>query len=82
MTIQEKFEKLLVDCMLWPNEAHTIIESAKNEKQFEAMKNRWRDNESGYPTQLFAVLSLSIRQYAIGWIDANKPKHFARNFLQ
>ena len=63
---------------LWPHGATAVLMAMKNDKANESMSDGWCDDATGYPPQLFAVLFLSASLHAIAWIDANKPKHWAR----
>lgn len=47
----------------------------------DSMKNCWQDETESHPPELLAVLMLSVKQHAVVWIDANKPKHWARSML-
>ena len=79
MTIREWAEKQLTDRGLWPDEASAVVDAyAEGE---ESMAHRWNDATEGYPVSLFAVLLLCLSDEAVRWIDANKPKHFARGMF-
>jgi hypothetical protein len=76
MTIREYLTSYLTNRWLWPNEAKAVVEIV--EKDTPAMSGRWEEESSDYLFSLMSVLLVSVRQAALSWIDANKPKHFAR----
>jgi len=83
MTIREKLEKHLRDHGLLSDDASQVMEivikaTEDSTDPNHAMNHRWDDVVDDYPKQLFGILWLSVRRQAIKWIDANKPKHFAR----
>lgn len=81
MTLQERLEGLLVKHGLWPEEAKAVLQMCVEAPENECMAVRWDDEATGYPPQLLAILWMSVKQHAVTWIDANKPKHVARNAL-
>ena len=78
MKVQDKIEAMLMEHGLWPQEARAVIEELKAAWEAEAMKGHWEDDAEQYPAPLFTVLWVRARRHALGWIDANKPGHFAR----
>ena len=80
MTVREKLEEMLTAHGLWLQEAKAVFDSMlKEEGDSAGMKDvRWNGPADGYPVQLYAVLFLTLSDYAVKWIDENKPKHFAR----
>lgn len=76
MTITEHLTGYLTKRGLWPHEATAVMDNLKAGTP--AMEGRWDEDAEGYPDSLFAVLVMSVDQAALEWIDANKPKHFAR----
>ncbi len=76
MTIRETLHKYLIENGLWPQEADAAIDVFGDTSA--DMKHRMNDDTEGYPPELMPVLIMSIRAEAVRWIDANKPKHFAR----
>jgi len=81
MTIREVLEKRLCEHGMWPDEAKQVLKNAETHATCEAMKGRWDEQESGYPGFMLRVLWVSVTKIAVEWIDANKPKHFARSIL-
>ncbi len=82
MTIRGKCWKgMCVDRGLWPDEAAAVVEEQRKASDAD-MQRRWNDPVSDYPTTMMAVLFLATSDYAVKWIDANEPRHFARgNFV-
>ena len=87
MTIREWFSKHLIKNGLWPHDAEAVlakIETDATEDGFPSAKPTWliveifEKNVEDYPPHLFAVMTLVVNNYAVTWIDANKPNHFAR----
>lgn len=81
MTIREKMKERLVEHGLWPDEANMVLDDAEKSEVLEPMFGRWKDSVDGYPPQMFAAVWISIKSVAVEWIDANKPKHFARTMF-
>lgn len=79
MTWREWMTKYLVDRGLWPQEAQEVITYtlAYNES-ISAILNSPHD---GYPPQMDAVVAMCLNTASVEWIDANKPKHFARQMF-
>jgi hypothetical protein len=77
-TIERFLIRDLVENMLWPKEAVTVVEKMKEEDE---TRLRFGDSLDAYPRSRLAVLSLSARRRAVEWIDENKPEHYARTLL-
>ncbi len=78
-TLRDQLVLFLVNNFLWPNEANNILDIVIADKKNEDVK--FNSPVEYYPNQLIAVLQILVADVAIIWIDKNKPKHFARNFL-
>ncbi len=78
MTIAQAILKHLEDNGLWGDEPAKVLAAMKASPANEAMQGRWDDDVAGYPAPLMAVLIMGANRAAVEWIDANKPKHFAR----
>lgn len=81
MTIREFLTQHLTDNGLFDDEAAAVIELAARPQEqggLPTMHHRLNDSLDGYPASFSAVLIMSIPRYALQWIDANKPKHWAR----
>jgi hypothetical protein len=77
MTIEAWAIKHLTDNGMFPQEAGAVIAAVKTQMG-DVMACRWSDDAEGYPGYLLAVLVLALNSNAVEWIDANKPKHWAR----
>lgn len=79
MTIRETLHKYLTDRGLWPQEADAVIDAYRDHDTTpDDMTRRMNDDTEGYPPQMMPVLIMCVKAEAVRWIDANKPKHFAR----
>ncbi len=81
-TIESKLRQLLEQHGLWPQEVDAVIAAMKSDEITKSMAQRWNDDADGYPPQMMAVLWTSAKRQAREWIDANKPKHFARAMFE
>jgi hypothetical protein len=81
MTLRGKFEKLLYERGLSEKEAAGVLELYETSRLGEEMKGRLDDDESGYSPQLVGIVWAGICMCAVKWIDANKPKHWARSMF-
>ena len=77
-TIRDKLAKHLTDHGLWPKEAEEVINAYRDGPACPEDQRRRFEDAEGYPSQLLAVMIYAVRSEAVRWIDANKPKHFAR----
>lgn len=77
MTIREKMEEMLVDHMLWPDEAKAVVAAAEKDEVLDAMQGRWGQDTEGYPPQVVVATWISVKHVAVEWLKANKPQHFA-----
>ena len=78
MTFEQWAVKYLEDNGLWPDEAKAVFEAMKSSKASNGMEGVWHRSIDGYPTQMRAVLALSLNRHALEYIDEHKPLHFAR----
>jgi hypothetical protein len=81
MILRKKIETELVNRGLWPKEAEAVMKELEADKSSVPMQGRWDEDETAYPSQLFAVLLMAAKTKAVEWIDTNKPMHFARSLL-
>lgn len=77
-TIREHAAKYLEGRGLWPDEAHAVVLKAEQSQILEGMTARWDEATDCYPPMLMRVVEVSLDAVAVEWIDANKPRHFAR----
>ena len=78
MTFEAWSMAYLTNRGLWPQEAEAVIAAAKADKANEAISDRWNDSTDDYHSLFTDLLNLALDSSALEWIDANKPKHFAR----
>ncbi len=78
MRIREKAMKALSERGMFDTQAVEIIEKYLNSPLGEMMKDRFDDDESNYPPQMFVGVWIGLKQTALEWIDEKKPKHWAR----
>lgn len=88
MTIREKLEKMLFEHGLFENQAKAVIDLlAADSREKEdgtkvpangALVEVLDKQVEGYPPQMIAVAFMTAKNYAVKWIDANCPQHWAR----
>jgi hypothetical protein len=77
MTIREKMEQLCVERGLFSGEAKIVVSAY--ESNTKEMQNGTMDkNMAGYPVTFVAGVFAGVKFEALRWIDANKPKLWAR----
>lgn len=77
-TVHEELVRRLIESGLWPEEAEEIFDLMLGAK-FPGMNEvKFNGPFRAYPNQLYAVILLYLHEFAVKWIDANKPRHFAR----
>ena len=76
MTVEKYFETYLIEHGLFPHHAKAVMEDVKADKITQGV--HWLDQMSGYPPQLIAVLTFTVRKAALSWSDTNMPKAFWR----
>lgn len=77
-TLRQCGENMLTECGLWPNEADSIMDAAQASRANDAMKGRWNEDASAYPSSILAILRVSIFAEAKSWLATNSPRHWAR----
>ena len=82
MTIRENLEKFLFDHAMWPEEAKAAVELMATDPTQESMQGRWDSQTDGYPEVLVRTLRFMSKTFAIRWLKANKPEHFALAVLE
>ncbi|MEE8262719.1 MAG: hypothetical protein V3R83_09680 [Gammaproteobacteria bacterium] len=78
MTIRSWLVNRGVENGLWENEAQAVVNQIADDETLKALGDVLEKSADGYPKQFFAVAWMTFESEAIKWIDANKPKHFAR----
>jgi hypothetical protein len=80
-TFETKLHAYLVDNGLFPSQADEIMAVFQSSESMKSMNRRWDDSPGDYPQAIIATLTLSINAAALEWIDANCPKHWARELF-
>ena len=75
-TFNDYFLHYLVSNGLSGPQASDIMKTVRNEDS--AMQGRWSDTYKGYPPQMLAVLSMSVRRVALAHIDKYFPNAWFR----
>lgn len=78
MKLQEKFENMLVESGMFPEQAREVMQAVMDDEASESMRGRWQDDEEDYPSGLIAAIWYSVKDHAREWIDANCPKAWYR----
>ena len=80
MTTREKFEKVLSDQGMWPEQAKDVMDIAIPviDSRYDH-KMAWGMTADGYPNKLYAALFFTIRPIALKYIDDNMPNAFFRD---
>ena len=78
MTIKQWSLKYLTDRGMFPEQAEESFRRNANDPANEAMEDRWNDDVEGYPSQLRAVLALSLNWWALQYIDETCPQAWFR----
>ena len=82
MKIIEKFEAMLVENGMFPEQAKAVMQEVVTDEASAPMSGRWTDDVDGYPPELFAVIWFSVKEHALAWIDANLPKAWFRSMFE
>lgn len=78
MNFDNYFQNYLQERGFFADNAKTVMQTVKAAKENKSMVGRWGDDMSGYPHQIVIGLSLSVRDYALIWIDENCPEAWYR----
>lgn len=78
MTIEQCLTQYLDDRGLWPNETKAVMAEFRASDPAKPMTGRWNDQVDEYPSDLRAILAVSLNHTAVEWIDKHAPKHWAR----
>jgi hypothetical protein len=82
MTIREKFEQMLYERGLFPEQAKAVMDRAVEDAALAAMRGRWGDDVSGYSEQLIPALGVSVGRVALEWINENCPEAWFRSLFE
>jgi hypothetical protein len=78
MTLKQAILKRLYDHGLFEDQAQAVFDLMIVAPENKEMADRWNDMVEDYPPAIYALAWMSAKQCAVQWIDANKPKHWAR----
>lgn len=78
MTLRQQFEKMLVEHLLWPDQAKAVmdLEIAKDK-----LNLRWNE-PNGYPDPVLSALWISAKQTAVNYLKETKPMSLAIKILE
>lgn len=71
-SLEQHSRNLLDQFALFPAQINSIIEKLKAENP--NLKDRWRDEVSGYPQALINVLERITLSTAVKWLEENLPQ--------
>ena len=80
-TVREELIRRLIESGLWPKEAEKVFNLMLDAKLPNMNEVKFGDPFHSYPNQLYAGILLYLHEFAVKWIDANKPLHFARSMF-
>jgi hypothetical protein len=83
-TLRAHCEKYLTDNGMWPIEAIAVMDGVVSNPamEFMSVKGRWDEPIEDYKEgPILRILMVLIKDSAVDWIDANKPKHWAREMF-
>jgi hypothetical protein len=81
MTFRQAALKYMDDRAVGAPTANKIMEQVINDPVNAAMADRWDDDLSGYPEQMYTVIIGNLRHNAVKWIDANLPEAWFRSMF-
>lgn len=80
MTLQQQIESRLIAHGLCPHEAADITATLK-ESEGAKMADRWAEESDAFPPELPALMWFMAKQHAMAYLDATRPRHFARAII-
>ena len=79
ITVRQKFESVLVERGMFPEQAKTVMNLAITEIDSSGIGQiTWNRPADEYPSSIYAVLMLTVEKVALEWIDANMPMAWFR----
>lgn len=82
MTFSESVLKFLDSNGMQAAQAEQVLEMLVNDRGQESMKGRWDGDVSEYPPVMEKLILLSVKHFAIEWIDANLPLAWYRPMFE
>ncbi len=77
MSIEDYFVDYLFNRGMFENQAKEVMEMVKERNK--EMAGRWGDNIQYYPKTVLSLLTFSVNEVAVEWIDKNLPKAWNRD---
>ena len=79
MTTRERFEQMLTNRGMWPEQARAVMDIAIPEiDDIDSYKITWGLPAGEYPNAIYVVLFMRIKPIALEYIDDNMPNAFFR----
>lgn len=82
MTLRQKMERRLQDCLLAASTASTIMDVVEKHPAHQSMAGRWNDDERTYDSAFPNTLWIGVRVRAIGWLEEHHPRHLSLSVLK
>ena len=77
-TVRGELIRRLIESGLWPEEAEKVFDLMLEAKLPNMDEVKFNAPFYSYPNPLYAGILMYLHEFAVKWIDANKPRHFAR----
>jgi hypothetical protein len=83
MTTREKFKKFLTDKGMFDEQAEEVMKAfiPKADSLATSYQITWDRPAEEYAPSLYSVLSITLKEEAIKWIDTNCPKAWYREMF-
>ena len=80
VTVRELMLKRLHDNGMFEEQAEQVMVMA--EAGMESMKDNWNKPADGYPSVVINVTWISVKQFALQWIESNAPEAWFKAMFQ
>ena len=77
-TFIENLKKKLAENGMSEEQAEDVMAEVIKHDSLSDMKQRWKDDVSGYSPAILSSLWIIIKPLALEWIDEHKPEAFFR----
>lgn len=77
-TMYELYFQLLLNSGLFEEDAKVVMQRAQDSEVLQAMKGRWQDKASDYPTAMLPIVLMGVSAETVKWMDEECPQHWAR----
>lgn len=81
MTWEELVKDHLTKNGMFPEHVNEVFEMMK-EDEIKELRDRWKDDISGYPPTMKNVVIFITNRTALKWIDTNLPKAWFRSMFE